>query len=61
MKANDQQQSEQADRQGCRHRLAIRQSLDETRQIVEEAVPSTEKPNSFGSWLTRMVTASPFM
>ena len=57
----DEDQAEQADCERGRHRLAVGQPLGEAARLGMKPSASTEKPNSLGSWPTRIVRARPFM
>ena len=49
------------DRAAAGDRLAVGHAADEGPRFGEQAVASTLKPKSFGSWPTTIVTARPFM
>ena len=50
-----------ADGQRRGHGLAVGDAVDEPRSSGMNPSASTENPNSFGSWPTRIVSARPFM
>ena len=56
---DDERRSPDGERGG--QRAPVEHPADDGDGLGDDASASTEKPSSFGSWPTRIVSASPFM